>query len=181
MDEESGEVLSQAVLAQRIGWCADLVVGMVSGLLAERWNCADVEVLASGHDAGGRKLPSNAWMALRRLGWTVTAPAGVRVNDRVVRMAQEQAGRILRAASWRAELTAGVLATWPADPRQRTAQEWEQVRKAVPGGEHLPSGVIKSRTRQVARFRAVNGRLPVDVFELEGGPKGRADAAVGRV
>ncbi|MCW3820291.1 hypothetical protein ONA91_38265, partial [Micromonospora sp. DR5-3] len=84
MDEETGGVLSQAVLAQRIGWCADLVAGMVSGLLAERWNTADVEVLASGHDAGGRKLPSNAWMALRRLGWTVATPVGVRVNDRIV-------------------------------------------------------------------------------------------------
>ncbi|WP_222870535.1 zinc ribbon domain-containing protein [Micromonospora sp. MP36] len=171
MDEESGEVLSQAALAQRIGWCADLVAGMVSGLLAERWNPAGVEVLASGVDASGRKLPPNAWMALRRLGWTVAAPAGVRVNDRVVRMAQEQAGRALRSASWRADLTAGVLATWPADPRKRTAQEWEQVRKAVPGGEHLPSSIIKSRTRQAAKFLAVNGRLPVDVFELEGVPK----------
>ncbi|MCW3816195.1 hypothetical protein ONA91_17260 [Micromonospora sp. DR5-3] len=171
MDEESGEVLSQAVLAQRVGWCADLVAGMVSGLLVERWNSGDVEVLASGQDAGGRKLPSNAWMALRRLGWTVTAPVGVRVNDRVVRMAQEQAGRVLRSAWWRAGLTAGVLATWPADPRQRTAQEWEQVRKAVPGGEHLPSSVVKSRTRQAAKFLAVNGRLPVDVFELEGVPR----------
>ncbi|TYC21540.1 transposase, partial [Micromonospora sp. MP36] len=110
-------------------------------------------------------------MALRRLGWTVTAPAGVRVNDRIVRMAQEQAGRALRSPRWRADLTAGVLATWPADPRQRTAQEWEQVRKAVPGGEHLPSSMIKSRTRQAARFLAVNGRLPVDVFELEGVPR----------
>ncbi|TYC23253.1 transposase [Micromonospora sp. MP36] len=171
VDEESGEVLSQAVLAQRVGWCADLVAGMVSGLLAERWNCADVEVLASGHDAGGRKLPSNAWMALRRLGWTVTAPVGVRVNDRIVRMVQEQAGRVLRSASWRAGLTGGVLATWPADPRKRTPQEWEQVRASIPGGEHLPSSVIKSRTRQAARFLAVNGRLPVDVFELEGVPR----------
>ncbi|TYC23470.1 hypothetical protein, partial [Micromonospora sp. MP36] len=171
VDEGTGEVLSQAVLAQRIGWCADLVAGMVSDLLAERWNPADVDVLASGVDAGGRKLPSNAWMALRRLGWTVAPPEGVRVNDRIVRMAQEQAGRALRSASWRAGLTAGVLATWPADPRQRTAQEWEQVRKAVPGGEHLPSSIIKSRTRQAARFLAVNGRLPVDVFELEGVPR----------
>ncbi|OKI50275.1 zinc ribbon domain-containing protein [Micromonospora sp. CB01531] len=171
VDEESGEVLSQAVLAQRIGWCADLVAGMVSGLLAEHWNTADVDVLASGHDADGRKLPSNAWMALRRLGWTATTAEGVRVNDRIVRMAQEQAGRVLRSASWRAGLSAGVLATWPADPRKRTPQEWEQVRKAVPGGEHVPSSVIKSRTRQAAGFLAAHGRLPVDVFELEGVPR----------
>ncbi|MCW3819958.1 zinc ribbon domain-containing protein, partial [Micromonospora sp. DR5-3] len=65
----------------------------------------------------------------------------------------------------------GVLATWPADPRERTVQEWERVRKAVPGGEHLPSSIIKSRTRQAARFLATHSRLPVDVFELEGVPR----------
>ncbi|OKI61256.1 zinc ribbon domain-containing protein [Micromonospora sp. CB01531] len=171
VDEATGEVLSQAVLVQRVGWCADLVAGMVAALIGEHWNRVDVEVLAAGVDAGGRRLPSNAWMALRRLGWTVTAPQGVRVNDRVVRMAQEQAGRVLRSAAWRAEVTAGVLSTWPADPRKRTPAEWEQVRASIPGGQHLPSNIIKGRTRQVAAFGKANGRLPVDVFELEGVPR----------
>ncbi|MEU5726298.1 zinc ribbon domain-containing protein [Micromonospora sp. NPDC047738] len=171
VDEATGEVLSPAVLAQRVGWCADLVAGMVAALIGAHWNSVDVQVLAAGLDAGGRRLPSNAWMALRRLGWAVTAPGGVRVNDRVVRMAQEQAGRALRSVKWRAEVTAGVLATWPADPRKRTPAEWDQVRQAIPGGQHLPSSVIKSRTRQVVTFAKVNGRLPVDVFELEGVPQ----------
>ncbi|MFG3691752.1 zinc ribbon domain-containing protein, partial [Micromonospora sp. NPDC047740] len=92
-------------------------------------------------------------------------------NDRIVRMAQEQAGRALRSVKWRADLTAAVLAAWPGDPRQRSVQEWEQVRETVPGGEHLPSSVIKGRTRQAAKFLAAHGRLPVDVFELEGAPK----------
>ncbi|MEU5727042.1 hypothetical protein ABZ783_35240, partial [Micromonospora sp. NPDC047738] len=171
VDEETGEALSQAVLAQRVGWCADLVAGMVAALIGEHWNTVDVQVLAAGVDAGGRRLPSHAWMALRRLGWTVAPPGGVRVNDRVVRMAQEQAGRVLRSAAWRAEVTGGVLSAWPADPRNRTPAEWEQVRASIPGGEHLPSSVIKSRTRQAATFVKVNGRLPVDVFELEGVPR----------
>ncbi|MGW5668227.1 zinc ribbon domain-containing protein, partial [Micromonospora sp. NPDC003776] len=171
VDEKTGEVLSQAVLAERVGWCADLVAGMVSGLVAQRWNAADVRVLASGVDAGGRRLPSNAWMALRRLGWTVTVPDGVRINDRIVRMAQEQAGRALRSVTWRADLTAALLATWPADPRKRTPQEWDQVREAIPGGKDLPANVVNARTRQVATFLNANSRLPVDVFELEGVPK----------
>ncbi len=160
-----------SVLARRVGWCAGLVSGMAAGLLAEHWNAADVGALASGVDAGGRGLPSNAWMALRRLGWTASVPGGVRVNDRVVRMAQEQAGRVLRSAAWRAALTAGVLAAWPADPVRRTAAEWDAVRDAVPGGRALPSSTITSRTRQIQAFARKNGRLPVDVFELEPPPR----------
>ncbi|MFE4627691.1 zinc ribbon domain-containing protein [Streptomyces mirabilis] len=171
MDERTDELLSAAVLAERVGWCVSLVSGMVSALTVEHWNTADVDTLAAGEDAGGRKLPSNAWMALRRLGWTVAPPEGVKVNDRIVRMAQEQAGRALRSAKWRADLTAGVLTMWPGDPARRTADEWDAVREAVPGGQFLPSSVIKSRTRQTASFNAKNGRMPVDVFELEGAPR----------
>ncbi|MEW2396737.1 zinc ribbon domain-containing protein [Streptomyces sp. NPDC046862] len=165
--EKTGEVLSSAVLAERVGWAADLASGMAAGLLAEHWNAADVGLLASGVDASGRALPSNAWMALRRLGWTISPPGGVRVNDRIVRMAQEQAGRTLRSAAWRADLTAGIIATWPADPAKRTPDEWDAVREAVPDGRHLPCGVIRSRTRQIAAFAGRHGRMPADMFELE--------------
>ncbi|MEO6770758.1 MAG: hypothetical protein ABIO03_45390 [Umezawaea sp.] len=143
---------------------------MVAGLLAEHWNTVDVDMLASGVDAGGRALQSNAWMALRRLGWTVAPPPDVTVNDRIVRLAQEQVGRVLRSATWRAGLTAGVLATWPADPTKRTPQEWDSVRKAIAGWQFLPSGVIRSRTRQITAFARTHGRLPVDVFELKPAP-----------
>jgi hypothetical protein len=171
VDETSGEVLPAAVVAERAGWCVDLVLGMAARLLAARWNRADVDALAAGTDAAGRPLPTAAWMALRRLGWAAGAPDGVRVNDRIARMAQEQAGRVLRSASWRAGLTAAVLATWPTQPLRRTPAEWDAVRGAVPGGEHLPSSVINARTRQVLRFLDARGRMPRDVFDLESAPK----------
>ncbi|WP_371572165.1 zinc ribbon domain-containing protein [Streptomyces sp. NBC_01314] len=171
VEEKTGELLSAAVLAERVGWAADLVSGMVAALLAEHWNAADVDVLAAGEDAAGRPLPSNAWMALRRLGWTAGPAGGIRVNDRIVRIAQEAAGRTLRAAKWRADLTAGVLATWPADPARRTPKEWDRVRAAVPGGEYLPSSVIKGRTRQITAFVKQHGRMPVNVFEVEAAPR----------
>ncbi|WP_329383536.1 transposase [Streptomyces sp. NBC_01351] len=171
MDEKTGELLLTATLAERVGRCVDLVSGMADSLLAAHWNAIDVDVLASGEDAMGRKLPSNAWMALRRLGWTVGPAEGIRVNDRIVRTAQETAGRTARSAKWRADLTAAVVATWPADPSKRTTAEWEAVRAAAPGGEYLPSSVIKGRTRQVAVFVREHGRLPVDVFEAEAAPR----------
>ncbi|MHB9862064.1 zinc ribbon domain-containing protein [Streptomyces sp. YIM S03343] len=169
VDEKTGELLTATALAERVGWCTELVTGMTGSLLSGHWTTPDVDALASGQDAGGRKLPSNAWMALRRLGWTVASEA--KVNDRTVRMAQEQAGRILRSVKWRAGVTAGVLATWPADPNKRTPAEWDAVREAIPGGEHLPSGIIRSRTRQVTSFERRHGRLPTDVFELEPTPR----------
>jgi IS605 OrfB family transposase len=169
-DEVAGETLTSAALAVRIGWCAALVQGMAAALTAGHWNAAGVRALASGTDAQGQALPSSAWMALRRLGWTPTPPPGVVVNDRVIRMAQEQAGRTLRSAAWRDSLTAAVLAAWPADPAKRTPQEWDAVRAAIPGGEHVLSPVIRARTRQAAKFAAVRGRLPADLFELEDPP-----------
>jgi hypothetical protein len=143
---------------------------MAAGLLAGHWNAADGQALASGRGPDGRPLPSMAWMALRRLGWDTVTPGSVIVNDRVRRMALEQAGRILRSAAWRAALTTAILATWPAQSGKRTPEEWDAVRAAIPGGEHLPSGIIRARTRQAGRFLAANGRLPRDVFELEDVP-----------
>jgi hypothetical protein len=171
VEEMTGELLSAGVLAERVGWVADLVSGMVDALLAEHWNTRDVEVLAAGEDAVGRPLPSSAWMALRRLGWTVGPAEGIRVNDRIMRIAQEQAGRMLRSAKWRADLTAGILATWPATPARRTPTEWGAVRDAVPDGRSVPSSVISSRTRQIAVFAMKHGRMPSDVFEMEAEPR----------
>ncbi|WP_433176226.1 zinc ribbon domain-containing protein [Actinoallomurus sp. CA-150999] len=171
MDEKTGEVISARVVAERVGWAADLVAAMVAGLLDGYWNAGDVAGLAGGVDGAGGVLPSNAWMALRRLGWAVTMPDGVRVNDRIVRMAQEQAGRMLRGAQHRAGMVAGVLAAWPADPEKRTPVEWDAVREAIPDGRSLSSGVIKARTRQVTAFLDKHGRLPADVFQLEEAPR----------
>jgi Putative transposase DNA-binding domain len=174
-DEKTGEHLTPAVVAERAGWCAALVQGMTARLLDAHWNAADVAVLASGTGPDGRPLPSMAWMALRRLGWNADAPVSVKVNDRVRRMAQEQAGRILRSACQRAALTIAITGTWPAQPGKRTAEEWDQVRAAIPGGDRMPSAVIRGRTRQVARFQTANGKMPLDVFELEP-PPGAAGA-----
>ena len=170
IDEATGGVVTAGVLAGRVGWCAALVSGMAGGMLASHWNAGDVAALAGGVDAAGRPLPVAAWMALRRLGWAAQVPEGITVNDRIVRMAQEQAGRTLRSARWRQELINAVLAAWPADPLNRTKKEWEAVRGAMTGGDRLPSSVVKASTRQILRFAGAVGRLPTDLFELAGAP-----------
>ncbi|MFE1307934.1 hypothetical protein [Streptomyces sp. NPDC058755] len=149
VDATTGEQLDEAALVARAGWLADLVEALAAGVVGEHWNGADLARLASGTDALGGSLPSQGWMALRRLGWAVTVPAGVYVPDRVVRIAQEQAGRVLRSAWWRAEITAALLATWPADPARRTEAEWEALREALPEGGAVATSVLLARTRQL--------------------------------
>jgi IS605 OrfB family transposase len=170
VDERTGEALTPGQLRTRVSWCTALISGMVADLLARYWDPARVGVLAGGRDQAGQPLPPSAWMALRRLGWNACAPDEIVANDRIFRMAQEQAGRTLRSACWRVELISAVLATWPADPIKRTRQEWEALRAAMPGGEHVPSSMFKGATRQILRFERSEGQLPGDVFELQGPP-----------
>jgi IS605 OrfB family transposase len=170
-DEKTGEALSAAAVSERVSWCAALVRGMAAHLVTTHWQTGDMQVLSSGKDEMGRPLPTQAWMALRRLGWSPDRPDGVTVNDRIVRMAQEQAGRVLRSACWRDALVRAVTATWPTDPGRRTPEEWDAVRAAAPGREHLPCAVIRARTQQVARFAAADGRLPIGVTDLEPPPR----------
>jgi len=91
VDEKTGEALSAAVVAERVAWCAALVEGMAARLVTAHWGAGDLRALASGRDGLGRPLPAQAWMALRRLGWSADTPDGVAVNDRIIRIAQEQA------------------------------------------------------------------------------------------
>jgi putative transposase-like DNA-binding protein len=173
LDTVSGEVLDAGVLAVRVGWLTDLVEAMATEVIAAHWSRKDLDLLASGKAPSGEKLPSNAWMALRTLGWTATAPSGVYVSDRVRRIAEEQAGRVLRSAHWRAEVVEGVLASWPAgnlDPMRRTPGEWEALRAAVPDGAGTAASVLRARTRQILTFAAAHHRLPADVCELEAAP-----------
>lgn len=171
VEEPTGQVLGQREVAERVGWAADLVQQMATRLLAAHWNAVDVARLASGRDHTGRPLPSTAYTALRRLGWTIAPPPGIQVNDRVVRVAQEAAGRLLRSAAWRAELLAAVLATWPKNPTKRTSAEWDALRAAVPNGGAVATGVLRARTRQVAEFIQRHQRPPKDLFELEAPPR----------
>ena len=114
IDEKTGEALSASAVAERLAWCTALVQGMARRLAAGHWNPADLGTLAEGRDAADRPLPAQAWMALRRLGWAAAPQDGVTVNDRIVRMAQELAGRTLRSACWRDGLTRAITANWPA-------------------------------------------------------------------
>ncbi|MGW0822058.1 zinc ribbon domain-containing protein [Streptomyces sp. NPDC002845] len=176
LDTVTGEVLGAQALAERVGWLTSLVEALCAGVTSAHWNRSDLARLASGRDRSGARLPSNAWMAVRTLGWGAAVPEGLYVPDRVRRVAEEQAGRALRSAWWRSEITDAVLATWPtgpdADPMRRTETEWAALRKACPDGQALTASVLRGRTRQVAAFQARQGCLPVDVCALESAPGG---------
>ncbi|MHB1639085.1 MAG: aminotransferase class III-fold pyridoxal phosphate-dependent enzyme, partial [Candidatus Dormibacteria bacterium] len=65
----TGKILPIAELAKRSRWLMDLVAGTAVRLLEEHWSEADLDAIAAGIGPDGRKLPANAYMAMRRLGW----------------------------------------------------------------------------------------------------------------
>ncbi|WP_203810459.1 hypothetical protein, partial [Actinoplanes couchii] len=160
--------VSRRVLLERTGFLTMLVQQLASGLLTSVWTEQHLDQLASGVDAEGRRLPPKGWMALRRLGWTPLAPAGLRVPDRVRRAAGEETARALRLALHRRAVTAAIVAAWPADPRRRTADEWALLRRHLPAG--TDNATVRNRTRQIASFVARHGRLPDGFTELETPP-----------
>ncbi|MEV4363417.1 transposase [Nonomuraea sp. NPDC049625] len=166
--EKTGEVVSQPLLAQRVAWLTGLARELSAGIVAARWNAADLDGLASGVGLDGRALPPKGWMALRRLGWSITPASSVYVFDRVVRCAQEQAARALRLALHRRRLAAAIVASWPANPRARTSAEWDALHAVLPDGVTLAQ--IRNRTRQIRAYHDEHGVLPVDLTDLEEPP-----------
>jgi IS605 OrfB family transposase len=155
-DEKTGEALTPATVAERAGWCAALVRGMAAGLAAAHWNPADVAALASGTGPDGRPLPSRAWMALRRLGWDAAPPEGITVNDRVARMAQEQAVIERHDADPRRALLRIQL---PARPDPGSYRDWSWV--AVP--LVLPPTVPPGAALHLPVLRVEGGRVRADI------------------
>jgi transposase len=166
--ESTGRLLNATALVQRVGWMSGLVQGMTRRLLERHWTPAALAGLAGGVGPDGRVLPASGWMALRRLGYTAVAPEGpegVVVSDRVRRMAQEHAARLLRLAVHRDRLLRAVVATWPVNPARRTPDEWAAVWAAV--GQGVTKAEVRNRTRQAATFFAAHGRLPAAIVEAE--------------
>ena len=89
----TGELVPEAVLVARVGWLIDLVSGIGAKVLADHWSGPDLELLASGLGPDGRGLPRKAYMAMRRLGWGASTFEGVSASDRLLRCAEEEAGR----------------------------------------------------------------------------------------
>jgi hypothetical protein len=155
--EKTGEHLPPAVVAERVAWCATLVRAMVAGLLEGHWNAGDVRALASGRDDSGRPLPAQAWMALRRLGWSAIPPDGIVVNDRVMRMAQE--ATIERPTTDPRRALLRLQLPVRPDPRGHRDWEWTAISlilpPTVPVGAvlHLPTlGLVHGTVRAGVAF-----------------------------
>ncbi|MEQ4717186.1 zinc ribbon domain-containing protein [Nonomuraea sp. B19D2] len=167
--EQTGQVVPQPLLVQRVAWLTGLAQDLTARLLDARWSAADLDALACGVGLDGRALPAKGWMALRRLGWGVAPAPGVHVCDRVARCAQEQAARLLRLALHRRDLVAAIVATWPCGPHRRTEAEWAALRAVLPDG--VSAAEIRNRTRQIRAYRDTHdGALPADLMHLEEPP-----------
>ncbi|MEQ4722301.1 transposase [Nonomuraea sp. B19D2] len=174
--ERTGEIVSHALLVQRVAWLSGLARDLTAHLVTARWNPDDLDALASGVGPDGRALPSKGWMALRRLGWGMPPEPGVYACDRVLRCAQEQAARTLRLALHRRRLVDAIVATWPQNPRARTRAEWDALRTLLQ--EVLPDGVtaadIRNRTRQIRAHHDEHDAFPADLTDMEEPPASAA-------
>ena len=170
VEEATGELVPGRLLAERVGFLTTLIQAMSTSVVATRWTDADLAALEVGVGPDGRALPARGWMALRRLGWAAVAPEGVYVSDRVRRVAEEDAARVLRLAVYRRAVVHAIVGTWPADPRRRSDAEWGVLRGRLP---HVVSNAeLRNRTRQVRAFKADHGgRLPAGLTELEAAPR----------
>ncbi|MET9244986.1 zinc ribbon domain-containing protein [Nonomuraea sp. NPDC003709] len=166
--EVAGQVVPQALLAQRVAWLAGLARDLTARLIAARWTAADLDALASGVGLDGRALPAKGWVALRRLAWGVTPASGQHVCDRVARCAQEQAARLLRLAQHRRALVAAIVATWPQHPGKRTDAEWQALRALL--SDRVSAAEIRNRTRQIRAYLDRHHVLPADLTDLEEAP-----------
>lgn len=113
VEERTGGVVTSRVPVERVGFLAALTQAMSAAVVAARWNDGDLGRVGSGVGLDGRALPSKGWMALRRLGWGAGMPEGVYVSDRVRRVAEEAAARVLRLAVHRQQILEAILAAWP--------------------------------------------------------------------
>ena len=136
-------------------------------LIFEHFTDADIKRLGSGVGPDARPLPAKGYAAMRRLGWTATSD--VHCSDRVHRMGEEAAARLLRQADHRRQIVAGIIATWPKDPKRRTQQEWESLERVLPEG--ATTAEVRNRSRQVAAFWSAQGHLPQGLEELEEQPQ----------
>jgi hypothetical protein len=167
--EATGAVVGQQRLVERVGWVATLARQLADGIVAAHWTEADLDLLAGGVDQAGRRLPAKGWMALRRLGWTATVPAGAYLPDRVRRAAEELAARALRLALDRRAIIAAVLASWPAAAGRRAGAEWAALRALLPAA--ATAAQVRNRSRQVRAWSARHGGLPGGLTELEPPPR----------
>jgi hypothetical protein len=166
--EATGELVPGRLLVERVGWLATLIQAMSTSVLATRWTDADLVTLEVGVGPDGRALPAKGWMALRRLGWAAAAPEGVYVPDRVRRVAEEAAARVLRSAVYRRAVVHAILGSWPADSRGRSDAEWAALRQRLPQG--VSNAELRNRTRQLRAFNTDHGGLPACLTELEHPP-----------
>jgi hypothetical protein len=170
VEQATGELVHTRLLVERVGYLAALTRAMSAAVVAAHWNDADLVTIGSGVGPDGRGLPPNGWMALRRLGWGARMPGGVYVSDRVRRVAEEAAARVLRSAVHRQQILGAILAAWPADPPRRTDAEWVGLRQRLPPGSS--SAEVRSRTRQVRAWQADHAEwLPACLTELEATPR----------
>ena len=165
VEETTGALLNAAAVSRRVSWALDLLTESGQGMLTQLYTPTSLAELGAGVDAAGVALPSNAYMAGRRLLWAAAIPARTYLPDRFRRVVEETVVRRLRQAVRTDTVIAALLSTWPVNPVRRSDGEWAAMWAGMP--ENVDKATIRNRTRHIEAHRRQHGALPAGLVELE--------------
>lgn len=178
-DEDSNTAdvkVSALELQARVSCLKDIVTTITEHIIKERWNPADLAMLGSGVDQSGIRLPQKGSVVCRRLGWTGkdAIPENVYVPDRVYRVAQDHAIRLLKGSVYANKILQILLTTWPKNPYKRTRVEWEELWKLVRAtpGLYVTKRIVRNRINSILNYclKHRTAVLPTNITELEDPP-----------
>jgi hypothetical protein len=152
--------LSHRQIAERVYFAQALVAEQTKQLLTLHWTPEGITKI-DGTDGLGHPLPNFAYKAMEKLNWFAPKIAGVHTSSRIGRMAEEAAGRALRAGAKRAKVVESLLSSYPWE----TTEEKKKLWAALPIGT---SGVwVRNLKRRIQKYERVNGHLPGHLCDME--------------
>ncbi|MFE7418863.1 zinc ribbon domain-containing protein [Rhodococcus sp. NPDC057529] len=147
VDDTTGEPIGLDDLDIRAGWMLALISGAETELISRLWQPATFDVLATGCDSHGRKLPKHGHVAAARLGWTPRYPDDVYAPSRVTRVVTAQAMATLRTLTYRDAAIAALSARF--DP------ETGRISAPTTAAEYVPPGFARGVVRQLTERSAL--------------------------
>ena len=164
----NGEIIPVQVMTERLRWLAQIVRVAAETRIAEVWKDQTVSAIESQH--------GHAYVAMERAYGKPAWPLeGLHASDRVRRMAEELAGRILRSAARQIGILEAVLpALLPIAAWEKLSPD-EQTKNLLPWPSGSTGVERRNLIRAVRNFETQNRLLPANAYEIVNRPEFKDD------